>query len=87
MSNKHNCTKGVREPLKTIEEKFKDCQGYFKTHITKDIKYRRKQLKSLKHAINKYENQLLAALHLDLGKNKVEAYATEIGMVLKSISG
>lgn len=86
MSNKDNCTKGVREPLKSIEEKFKDCQGYFKTHITKDIKYRRKQLKALKHAINKYENQLLAALHLDLGKNKVEAYATEIGVVLKSIS-
>lgn len=72
--------------MKTIEEKFNDCQSYYHTQITKDIKYRRKQLKSLKRAIIKYENQILAALHLDLGKNKVEAYATEIGMVLKSIN-
>ncbi|MGV3129463.1 aldehyde dehydrogenase [Staphylococcus sp. IVB6181] len=72
--------------MKTIEEKFNDCQSYYRTQITKDIKYRRKQLKSLKRAIIKYENQILAALHLDLGKNKVEAYATEIGMVLKSIN-
>lgn len=72
--------------MKTIQERFNDCQGYYKTQITKDIKYRRKQLKNLKKAINQHEKQLLAALHLDLGKNKVEAYATEIGMVLKSIS-
>ncbi|MCD8916093.1 aldehyde dehydrogenase [Staphylococcus simulans] len=72
--------------MKTIEEKFNDCQSYYRTQITKDIKYRRKQLKSLKRAIIQYENQILAALHLDLGKNKVEAYATEIGMVLKSIN-
>lgn len=78
--------KGVCHILKTIEEKFNDCQSYYQTQITKDIKYRRKQLKALKKAIIKYENQILAALHLDLGKNKVEGYATEIGMVLKSIS-
>ncbi|MBV5158168.1 aldehyde dehydrogenase, partial [Staphylococcus epidermidis] len=32
-----------------------------------------------------HENELLDALYKDLGKSKVEAYATEIGMLLKSI--
>ncbi|HDX1712180.1 TPA: aldehyde dehydrogenase, partial [Staphylococcus aureus] len=32
-----------------------------------------------------YESDILEALYTDLGKNKVEAYATEIGITLKSI--
>ncbi|MCC3709763.1 aldehyde dehydrogenase, partial [Staphylococcus epidermidis] len=35
--------------------------------------------------IKNHENELLDALYKDLGKSKVEAYATEIGMLLKSI--
>src|SRR5699024_12489622 len=34
---------------------------------------------------NNYENDLLEAFQKDLGKNKVEAYATEIGFTLKNI--
>ncbi|HDA1115577.1 TPA: aldehyde dehydrogenase, partial [Staphylococcus aureus] len=36
-------------------------------------------------AIKSYESDILEALYTDLGKNKVEAYATEIGITLKSI--
>ncbi|OMG43675.1 aldehyde dehydrogenase, partial [Paenibacillus macerans] len=35
--------------------------------------------------IKNHENELLDALYKDLGKSKVEAYATEISMLLKSI--
>ncbi|HDK8691795.1 TPA: aldehyde dehydrogenase, partial [Staphylococcus aureus] len=43
------------------------------------------QLKKLSKAIKSYESDILEALYTDLGKNKVEAYATEIGITLKSI--
>ncbi|HCU9140828.1 TPA: aldehyde dehydrogenase, partial [Staphylococcus aureus] len=42
-------------------------------------------LKKLSKAIKSYESDILEALYTDLGKNKVEAYATEIGITLKSI--
>ncbi|MDU2975027.1 MAG: aldehyde dehydrogenase, partial [Staphylococcus epidermidis] len=41
--------------------------------------------KLLSKNIKNHENELLDALYKDLGKSKVEAYATEIGMLLKSI--
>ncbi|HCX0940531.1 TPA: aldehyde dehydrogenase, partial [Staphylococcus aureus] len=51
----------------------------------KDISFRKEQLKKLSKAIKSYESDILEALYTDLGKNKVEAYATEIGITLKSI--
>lgn len=61
-------------------------QTYFDTHETKNIKFRRKKLKALKKAIKAHENEILDALNHDLGKGKVEAYATEIGIVLKELT-
>ncbi|HCU9009508.1 TPA: aldehyde dehydrogenase, partial [Staphylococcus aureus] len=49
------------------------------------ISFRKEQLKKLSKAIKSYESDILEALYTDLGKNKVEAYATEIGITLKSI--
>ncbi|HEA5982486.1 TPA: aldehyde dehydrogenase, partial [Staphylococcus aureus] len=57
----------------------------FNTQQTKDISFRKEQLKKLSKAIKSYESDILEALYTDLGKNKVEAYATEIGITLKSI--
>ncbi|WP_218089320.1 aldehyde dehydrogenase, partial [Staphylococcus epidermidis] len=57
----------------------------FNTHKTKNLKFRKQQLKLLSKNIKNHENELLDALYKDLGKSKVEAYATEIGMLLKSI--
>ena len=47
---------------------------------------RKKSLKSLSHALDKYESQLLEALRLDLGKNETEAYCTEILPLKNEIS-
>lgn len=69
-----------------IQEDIKKMQVYFDTHETKQIKFRRKKLKALKKAIKAHEIDLIDALNSDLGKGKVEAYATEIGIVLKELS-
>ena len=50
------------------------------------MKFRKEQLKKLKTSILKYEKEILNALYLDLRKSEFEAYATEIGIVLDSIS-
>ncbi|MDN8848375.1 aldehyde dehydrogenase family protein, partial [Staphylococcus aureus] len=41
--------------------------------------------KLLGKSIKNHEDALLEAFQKDLGKNKVEAYATEIGFTLKNI--
>ncbi|HDF5735210.1 TPA: aldehyde dehydrogenase, partial [Staphylococcus aureus] len=66
-------------------QKFYDSKAFFNTQQTKDISFRKEQLKKLSKAIKSYESDILEALYTDLGKNKVEAYATEIGITLKSI--
>ncbi|KAA1037726.1 aldehyde dehydrogenase [Macrococcus equipercicus] len=59
---------------------------FFYTDATKEIKFRKKQLKALKKEIQHREADILTALNQDLGKGKVEGYASEIGIILKSIS-
>lgn len=71
--------------MNIIEQKFYDSKAFFNTQQTKDISFRKEQLKKLSNAIKSYESDILEALYTDLGKNKVEAYATEIGITLKSI--
>ncbi|MHC1681737.1 MAG: aldehyde dehydrogenase [Clostridiaceae bacterium] len=61
-------------------------KAYFNTGETRDIDFRIAQLKKLKMAIKKYENEILDALYKDLGKSEFEGYATEIGFTLNSIS-
>lgn len=71
--------------MNIIEQKFYDSKAFFNTQQTKDISFRKERLKKLSKAIKSYESDILEALYTDLGKNKVEAYATEIGITLKSI--
>ncbi|GGI42367.1 aldehyde dehydrogenase [Mammaliicoccus stepanovicii] len=70
----------------TIENQFETIQSFFDSDETKDIKFRKKQLRLLKKSIKVHEAELLAALKQDLGKNSVEAYATEVGYIYKSIA-
>ncbi|MCC3673702.1 aldehyde dehydrogenase [Staphylococcus epidermidis] len=71
--------------MEIIRDKFNNSKAFFNTHKTKNLKFRKQQLKLLSKNIKNHENELLDALYKDLGKSKVEAYATEIGMLLKSI--
>ena len=71
--------------MNLIEKQFQESKQFFKTHQTKDIKFRKQQLKLLSKSIKDHETELLESLKIDLGKGSVEAYATEIGILLKSI--
>jgi aldehyde dehydrogenase (NAD+) len=56
-------------------------RDFFKTGKTKDINFRREQLKNLKQAINENENAILQALKTDLNKPEFEAYVAEVTVV------
>lgn len=57
---------------------------YFSGQTRSQI-FRRNCLKNLAAEINKNEDKILSALHKDLGKSKVEAYVSEIQIVLNEI--
>ena len=59
---------------------------FFNTDKTKDVDFRIQQLKALRMAIKKYENEILEALRLDLNKANFEGYATEVALVLEEIN-
>ncbi|ARQ05270.1 aldehyde dehydrogenase [Macrococcoides caseolyticum] len=69
-----------------LNSETQNVRDFFQTQSTKDIKFRKKYLKALKKSIKKHESDILDALKSDLGKNKVEAYATEVGFVMKELS-
>lgn len=59
---------------------------FFRKGTANDISFRKKALKHLKRAVLCYEEELVHALYLDLGKHEAETYMTEIGFVLAGIS-
>ncbi len=69
-----------------MEKIFHAQQEYFKTDETKSLAFRQKQLNTLKKMILNNEALIKDALKKDLNKSSFEAYATEIGYVLHSIS-
>ena len=69
-----------------ITDKLHALRKYFDTGVTKPYRFRKKQLQSLKHAILKYEKEIVAALYTDLKKSAEEGYASETGLVLADIN-
>jgi aldehyde dehydrogenase (NAD+) len=67
-------------------QKLELMRAYYKTGVTKPYGFRIEQLKKLKAAIHKYENELYEALYKDLKKSKEESWVTENGMVIAEIS-
>lgn len=59
---------------------------YYKSGVTVPVNFRIEQLKKLYTAIKKYENEILQALHTDLGKSDYESFMCEIGLVLSEIT-
>ena len=71
---------------KQIKELLNNQNEYFTQGNTLTFEFRVRQLKNLKNAIIKYEEELKTALYKDLGKSNFESYTSEIGFVLSSIS-
>lgn len=59
---------------------------FFFNGKTQSIDARIAALKRLKHAIQKYESEINAALRSDLGKSPFESYMCEVGLTLSEIS-
>lgn len=58
---------------------------YFNTGATKSVDFRIQQLKKLRQLIVDNEQAIIKALYDDLRKSELEAYATEVGIVLAEI--
>ncbi|MDD2534805.1 MAG: aldehyde dehydrogenase [Eubacteriales bacterium] len=68
------------------EQRLSAQKDYFHQDATKDINFRKTQLKKLRQAIVENEAVLNEALRLDLNKSPFEAYTTEVGFCLSSIN-
>lgn len=58
---------------------------FFKTHITKDLNFRKSQLKKLKQLVKDNEKLLYNAIYQDFGKSEFETFGTEVSFVYKDI--
>ncbi len=69
------------EVVSTLEKH----RQYFASNATNSIDFRLEQLKKLRNAITTNENRIMEALAADLNKTGLEAYGTEIAIVLSEI--
>jgi len=70
-------------PLINELEKMRD---YYRSRATRPYEFRRNQLLKLRKLLHQYEEEIYDALHTDLGKNREEAFASELGLVQSEIS-
>ena len=68
-----------------IGELIRKQRDFFATGVTRDIDWRRFQLKQFQEGLKKWEKPLCDALWMDLHKSYEEAYMTEIGLVYGEI--
>ena len=71
--------------IEQIEALKKRQRTFFSSGKTRDLKFRKKSLKLLEHAIIKHDSEIAEALKADLNKSSFEAYATETGIVLHEL--
>ena len=73
----------TRQELEIIMGKQK---RYYVSGVTRSISFRKMMLEKLRKAIQAHEKEILEALHEDLHKHPLEAYVSEVGFVLSSIT-
>lgn len=61
-------------------------RSYFDSGTTKEITFRKAQLRKLKEAVVAHEEQIFAALHKDLKKSREECWITENGFFLSELN-
>lgn len=60
-------------------------RAFFRSGQTRDIAFRKEQLKRLRQAVHRYENEIFDALTKDLGKPALESYISEVALVKREI--
>lgn len=58
---------------------------FFNSHKTKDLDFRKTQLKKLKQLVKEHEKVLYEAIFNDFGKSEFETFGTEISFIYKDI--
>jgi aldehyde dehydrogenase (NAD+) len=58
---------------------------FFNSHATKDLDFRKAQLKKLKKVVESNEKLLYDAIYQDFGKSEFETFGTEISFIYKDI--
>jgi aldehyde dehydrogenase (NAD+) len=71
--------------LSEIPKLVANLRGAFESGRTRPIEWRREQLRRLKALLEEREGDLLDALAADLGKPRLEGWATDIGIVINEI--
>ncbi|MDR6226706.1 aldehyde dehydrogenase [Desmospora profundinema] len=71
-----------RERSQSVLEKQR---SFFHSGQTRDVDFRLRQLDALRESVKRWEPQVLEALRHDLNKSEMEAYATEVGILLEEI--
>ena len=66
----------------SIHEVVESQRKFFRSGKTLSVEWRKRQLRRLNAAMKKYEKEIMAALHKDLGRNSTEAYFCDIGTVI-----
>ena len=69
-----------------IDTLVKEQRSFFASGATRDVKFRKQQLKALRAAVQKWEKPLCDALWTDLHKSYEEAFMTEMGLIYGEIS-
>ncbi|MHA6258513.1 aldehyde dehydrogenase [Sporosarcina sp. CAU 1771] len=69
-----------------VEKMIASQHEFYFTGATRTVEFRKEMLNKLHDAIISHEKEITEALQKDLGKSSFEAYVTEIGFVLSSIS-
>lgn len=84
-STKDDIVPFEQTPIDAIPQMVDELRSTFKSHKTKDIQWRLKQLRKFYWGVVDLAPKLQKALHQDLHMAKTEAYITEIDFVLADI--
>lgn len=78
-------TSSTIEPCAGISDIVAALRSSFDAGVLRTLEARRTQLDQLRRMLAEHEDTILAALEVDLNKAPMEAYATEIGLVVAEI--
>lgn len=74
-----------KESEQKIRNVFQQQKAFFKTNQTKDIEFRKAQLRKFREVFLQHTDALCDALHTDLGKSRKEAEYVEIQIVISEL--
>ena len=68
-----------------LTSSLKNLRSFYDSGATLSYEFRKKQLEAFQKAIIKYDDEINAALYIDLKKSKEETWATETGLLMGEI--